>query len=45
MKLRDGIMVAQIEKVLAWFENFFGTIRVQKVPCDAGIQKATCQRS
>jgi hypothetical protein len=39
VKLRDGIMVAPVEKVLACFEKFFGTIRVQKVPCDAGIQQ------
>jgi len=40
VKLRGGIMVAPtVEKVLACCEKFFGTTRVQKVPCDAGIQQ------
>eukprot|EP00435_Cladocopium_sp_Y103_P009177 s3391_g2.t1 len=41
VKLKDGIMVVPgttVEKVLACFEKFFGSVRLQKTPCDAGIQ-------
>ena len=40
--LQDGIMVVPgttVEKVLKCFEQFFGAARIQKTPCDAGIQQ------
>eukprot|EP00435_Cladocopium_sp_Y103_P022585 s4524_g5.t1 len=41
VRLKDGIMVVPGTtegKVLAWFEQFFGAARLQKIPCDVGIQ-------
>ena len=40
--LQDGIMVVPgttVEKVLKHYEQFFGTARMQKTPCDSGIQQ------
>ena len=40
--LQDGIMVVPgttMEKVLKCFEHFFGVARIQKTPCDSGIQQ------
>ena len=40
--LQDGIMVVPgttMEKVLKCFEHFFGAARIQKTPCDSGIQQ------
>ena len=42
VRLSDGIMVVPgttVEKVLKCFEGLFGTVRVQKTPCEAGIQQ------
>ena len=41
VKLDDGIMVVPgttAEKVVTCFEKAFGVSKVQKIPCDAGIQ-------
>ena len=37
-----GMLVAPgttVEKVLSCFENLFGQVRLQKTPCEAGIQQ------
>ena len=42
VKLRDGLLVVPgttVEKVLGCFEKYFGAARIQKTPCDAGIQQ------
>ena len=42
MRLNDGIMVVPgttVEKVLKCFEGLFGSVRLQKTPCEAGIQQ------
>ena len=42
VKLKDGLLVVPgttVEKVLACFEKYFGSAKLQKTPCDAGIQQ------
>ena len=42
VRLSDGIMLVPgttVEKVLKCFEGFFGKVRLQKTPCEAGIQQ------
>ena len=42
VRLRDGLLVipgTTVEKVLGCFEKYFGAARIQKTPCDAGIQQ------
>ena len=42
VKLKDGLLVVPgttVEKVLACFEKYLGSAKLQKTPCDAGIQQ------
>ena len=41
VKLSDGLLIVPgttVEKVVAYFECFFGPARTQKIPCDSSIQ-------
>ena len=41
VKLSDGLLIVPgttVEKVVAYFERFFGPARAQKIPCDSSIQ-------
>ena len=41
VKLSDGLLIVPgttADKVVAYFENFFGVARNQKIPCDGSIQ-------
>ena len=41
VKLSDGLLIipgTTVEKVVAYFERFFGPARSQKIPCDSSIQ-------
>ena len=48
VRLQDGLMVVPgttVEKVLSAFEQFFGHAKLQKTPCDDGINNRTCHRN